>query len=192
MGKAKRRRRGLMVVLRAAMGAATGFGLLVALLVLAAFGNPAWGLLALPMAMLAGLIVVPILLFALLMVALSLALPVALLTGIFGAPAYLFLRVIGWRRGSFGRASRGQDRWDGDQDGWETPLATDELLRRRYVAGQLSYQAFQSGMIGVLRDRFARGEIKLAEYEAELDRLLAPARHLDVARDPALAAAWRS
>ena len=41
-------------------------------------------------------------------------------------------------------------------------------------------------MVGYLKDRCARGELGLSEYEAELEKVLGPARTLDVAHDPAV------
>ncbi len=69
------------------------------------------------------------------------------------------------------------------------PLSPEAALRRRSVAGDLTYLEFRDGMVALLRERCARGELALADYEAALDDLLRPARHLDVGRDPDLAAA---
>ena len=181
MGRAKRGRRGVRRILRAVLRGLLAVGILSAVLAAVAGGNPLWALLVLPLSMLALLVIVPILLFVLIVVALSLALPVATLAAIVGGPAYVVYRLSG-RGGRRARADRD------DED--EAPvLAEDTVLRRRYVAGQLTYDQFQAGMVAFLRDRFARGELRLAEYEAELEKLLAPARHLDVKRDPTLAAA---
>jgi hypothetical protein len=42
-------------------------------------------------------------------------------------------------------------------------------------------------MVDLLKERFARGELAVTEYEAELEKLLEPAQHVDVGRDPAVA-----
>jgi hypothetical protein len=65
----------------------------------------------------------------------------------------------------------------------------DGLLRRRCVAGEPTYQEFQDGKFALLTARYARGDLTLAEYELELEKLLQPARYLDVTGDPAIAAA---
>jgi hypothetical protein len=72
------------------------------------------------------------------------------------------------------------------------PAFTPEVrLRRRYVAGELSYAEFRDTMLERLKTRFADGELRLAEYEAEVERLLRPGRQLDAGRDPSLSDAWR-
>jgi hypothetical protein len=69
------------------------------------------------------------------------------------------------------------------------PLPPETTLRRRYVAGELGYAEFRDQMTCLLQERFARGELALPAYEAALDDLLRPARHLDVRGDPDLVAA---
>jgi hypothetical protein len=56
--------------------------------------------------------------------------------------------------------------------------------RRRDVAGEVTFQQFQTGVVGLLKDRYVRGELLLAEYEAYLNRVLQPARRLDAAGVP--------
>ncbi|MBI3973646.1 MAG: hypothetical protein HY332_20415 [Chloroflexi bacterium] len=82
--------------------------------------------------------------------------------------------------------------WQSDE-ALEPPasVAPDAVLRRRYVAGELTYQEFQGAMVGLLKERFKRGELAVMEYEAELEHLLRPARHLDVRGDPTIADAQR-
>jgi len=64
-------------------------------------------------------------------------------------------------------------------------LSPAEVLRRRYIAGELTNEQFQSQMIDLLKGRFERGELDLHEYEYELGRFLEPERHLDpAAADP--------
>ena len=176
VGKRKRRRRlGVGRIIQVAIRGLLAACLLIGVLVAVAAGSPAWGLLALPISMIGLIFVVPILLIVLVTVVLALALPAAILTGIFGAPLILLHRL-----------SRHAREQDDEED--EPSVDEDALLRRRYVAGELSYQEFQATMLGRLKDRYARGLLPLPAYEAELEKLLAPARHLDPARDPALAA----
>jgi hypothetical protein len=63
-------------------------------------------------------------------------------------------------------------------------MPRDVWLRRRYVAGDLTYPQFQREMIAHLRARYARGELGLHDYEAQIERLVAPTRRVDVERDP--------
>jgi hypothetical protein len=136
---------------------------------------------------LGALLVIPAVLLALVVTTAAVATPFAIVAAIFGAPFYLIHRLT---RGA-GSASRDADD-DADAAYPARAVHSEEaLLRRRYVAGELTYQQFQTGMVGLLKERFARGDLRLTEYEAELEKLLQPARHLDAARDPALAAAVR-
>lgn len=150
-------------------------GLLVALL----SGQPAIALIAVPVTMVATVIASPFVILALLVGLLGMAVPLAILAAVVGGPLYLMYRlaVRGRRHGGWSEGELGDD------------LPADALLRRRYVAGELTYTQFQSGMVDVLKERVTRGELALLEYEAELEKLLQPARHFDIARDPQLAGA---
>jgi uncharacterized membrane protein len=72
----------------------------------------------------------------------------------------------------------------------ETPkpsLPPETILRRQYVAGTLTYEQFQTSMLDLLKQRCARGELSLAEYEVQVEHLLRPVRQFDVHHDPTLA-----
>jgi uncharacterized membrane protein len=101
---------------------------------------------------------------------------------VFGGPLYLLYRVGGAR-------SRPTGPYDLDDE--DEALPADALLRRRFIAGEMTYDQFQREAVALLKNRYARGAIKLTEYEVELEKLIAPARVLDVKRDPALAGAPR-
>ncbi|CAA9296526.1 MAG: hypothetical protein AVDCRST_MAG77-5621 [uncultured Chloroflexi bacterium] len=53
---------------------------------------------------------------------------------------------------------------------------SEQRLRRRYVVGELSHAEFERGMVGVIKERFARGQLSLTAYERELDRLFERSR----------------
>ena len=71
-------------------------------------------------------------------------------------------------------------------------IAPEVSLRRRYVAGELSYAEFRDTMLDRLKERYAGGELRLAEYESEVERLLRPGRQLDAGRDPSLSDAFQT
>jgi hypothetical protein len=53
------------------------------------------------------------------------------------------------------------------------PSADAEMtLRRRLEAGIIGATRFREGMLPLLKDRYTRGDLTLAEYEAALDRLV--------------------
>jgi hypothetical protein len=113
-----------------------------------------------PFAMLVAVLSRPEVLLLLLLLAVTvlvLALALGTLAAVFPAPVVRAARLLAERRA-------------------EAPA--DVLLRRRYLAGEIGYLEFRDGMIDLLKGRCARGELALGEYEAELERLLAPARHL--------------
>jgi hypothetical protein len=99
---------------------------------------------------------------------LTASLPLIALGLAFGAPLLLAYRYLG---------AQGQP---------AARLPAEVTLRRRYVAGELSYAEFREGMLAGLKERYAQGELRLEEYEAEVERLLRPARELDAGRDPSL------
>jgi hypothetical protein len=181
MGRARRRRRRFRRVIRLALFMALVFGVLPGLLATSATGHPLAGLVIVPAAMLATVLALPFLLLALVVTVAAVALPFAILAAMFGGPLYLVYRLTGGRE----RSRRG----DGEDD--DDLLPEDARLRRRYVAGEITYAQFQEGMMGLLKERYTRGALPLAEYEAELEKLMAPARYVDVKRDPAVAGAPR-
>jgi uncharacterized membrane protein len=136
------------------------------------FGE-SWGLFLIPVGMAAAVVATPLAILGLGVGLLTLVLPLLVLGVVFGGPLYLVYRLLDGRPRMpvLERAS----------------ITPEGLIRRRYVAGELTYAEFQDAMLTCLKERFARGEIALAQYEAELDTLLQPARRLDVARDPFIA-----
>lgn len=137
------------------------------------------------MGVLAVAVAVPLVILGLGIAALSLAFVAVLL----GGPVYLLFRLFfagRHQRQAEYDEPRAQPRVQGP-----VSLAPDALLRRRYVAGELTYQQFQAGMTDVLKERFQRGELGVSEYEAELDKLLEPARRVDTRIDPAVAGSLR-
>jgi uncharacterized membrane protein len=125
----------------------------------------------------AGIAAAPIVLLALAMAVISMALPLIVVTLVFGGPLYLVYRLLDAPR----RAREAE----------EDALGPEGLLRRRYVAGDLTYAEFQDGMMTLLKERYARGEMALSQFEAEVERLLEPLRRLDVKRDPRLSGLLR-
>jgi uncharacterized membrane protein len=99
-------------------------------------------------------------------------LPLLVVLLVFGGPLFLAYRILDDRR-------RGEG------------FPAEVRLRRRYVAGELGYVEFREEMLGHLKERFARGELRLPDYEAEVERLLRPGRQLDAGRDPTLSGPLR-
>jgi hypothetical protein len=169
-------------------------GLMMATGISLSEGEPAM-LLFTPLMALGVFIAIPFVLLAITVAFLGSALGLAVPVLLVGGPLYLLYRLLGGHGPNWSRRSTAA--YDGNEVEEALRMAAaqkaaarpETLLRRRYVAGELTYQEFQSGMVGILKERFARGEMALTEYEAEIERLLEPARRLDVARDPALAAA---
>ncbi|MBI3972894.1 MAG: hypothetical protein HY332_16580 [Chloroflexi bacterium] len=146
-----------------------------------AAGNPFWGLVFFPVTLLSAVVALPFVVLGMLLSLLALAIPLVVLTAIFGGPLYVLYRVLRSERGTVA-GSRRERRMEVD-----APLSPDARLRRRYVAGELTYQQFQAEMVTLLKERYTRGDLTLSAYEAELDDLLKRARRLDVNRDPDLA-----
>jgi hypothetical protein len=121
-----------------------------------------------PAGMVTAVVATPVALLALL----TMALPLLVVGLTFGVPMVLAYRML----------DRGRPGAPG-----LTPEAT---LRRRYVAGELSYTEFRDTMLERLKERYAGGELRLAEYELEVERLLRPGRQLDAGRDPSLSDAY--
>ncbi len=126
------------------------------------------------------LVSLPLIALVLLITLLALAIPVIILAAIFGGPVYVLYRL-------FGRGHRAREPREAEPIATTPPLSPEARLRRRYVAGELTYEQFRTGMVDLLKERFARGELAVAEYESELEKLLEPARHIDVGHDPAVA-----
>jgi lysylphosphatidylglycerol synthetase-like protein (DUF2156 family) len=127
-----------------------------------------------PAGMIVAVLGAPVAALALALALAGMALPLAVVLG----PLYLAYRVV-----------------DGNRRAQELATASippEVLLRRRYVAGELSYAEFQDEMLAHLKESYARGAIALPAYEAELDRLMRPGRLLDAAEDPSLAGALRT
>ena len=183
VAKSRRRRRGRGIIRAVLIGLAISWMATV----LASGGHHgamaghSGALFVAPMAFFGMIMAVPFVLLALLVAAGVMLLPLAILASLFGWPLVLLYRFT-----SLGRNNARAPVAKGLDTVAVAPPA-DALLRRRYVAGELSYDQFQAAMLDLLKGRYARGEIVLFEYERELDRLLAPARRLDVKRDPALA-----
>lgn len=152
-------------------------------------GSPAMALFLVPATAVGMVVATPFVLLALAIALVAMALPLVIVGGILGGPFLLLYRMLGYgsRRGDDDESDfvRLPGRWSRE----ETPVAPDALLRRRYVAGELTYDQFRTGMVELLKERFAQGQLGMTEYEAELEKLLKPARDLDAAHDPALAAA---
>jgi hypothetical protein len=165
------------------LGAFIGLGLTFAA------DSPAMALFIVPASAVGMVLALPFVLLALAIGIMGMALPLVIVGAIVGGPFLLLYRLMGYgsRRADEDEIDfvRLPARWSRD----EGSLAPDTVLRRRYVAGELTYQQFQAGMVGLLKERFARGQLAVTEYEAELEKLLKPARELDAARDPALAMA---
>lgn len=53
------------------------------------------------------------------------------------------------------------------------PAADDSaVLRRRYVAGEISEQEFRIGLVDLLKEQYVRGELDTWEFEQRLERVL--------------------
>ena len=50
--------------------------------------------------------------------------------------------------------------------------AAEARLRRRYAAGAIGALKFRDGMLPLLKERYARGDLSLDEYESAIDRLM--------------------
>jgi uncharacterized membrane protein len=50
--------------------------------------------------------------------------------------------------------------------------AAEARLRRRYEAGTIGAAKFRNGMLPLLKERYARGDLSLGEYEGAVDRLM--------------------
>ena len=142
------------------------------------FGYAPWHVLIIPAAIAGALLVAPFMLLGLVIAMLTIIPFWAFLALVVGGPLYLIYRFAA--AGQRGRSSQA-----GAIDA--RAFTPETLLRRRYIAGELTYEQFRSGMIDLLKERFARGQLALSEYEAELDKLLKPARHLDLSGDRSLA-----
>ena len=175
-------RRLIRRVIRGALWTALVVSLLPGLAITVASGHAALGLIIVPAVMVATLVSLPFLLLGMVLLVAVVALPFAILAAVFGGPLYLLYRIGGAR-------SRSAEAYELDDE--DEALPADALLRRRFIAGEMTYDQFQREAVALLKDRYARGAIKLTEYEVELEKLIAPARILDVKRDPALAGAPR-
>lgn len=60
-------------------------------------------------------------------------------------------------------------------DGPDRARSPEDMLRARYVRGELSRQQYLEVLSDLLKDRYIRGEIDVAEYEARLRLLLGEA-----------------
>jgi hypothetical protein len=159
----KQQRRRARRLLRSALFALLLLGAIPGLLIAGATGE-AQLLWLIPAGMAAIVVGAPFAVLALL----TASLPLLALGLAFGAPLFLAHRYLG---------AQGQP---------APRLPADVTLRRRYVAGELSYAEFQEQMLAGLKERYAQGELRLEEYEVEVERLLRPARELDAGRDPSL------
>jgi hypothetical protein len=159
----KQQRRRARRFVRSALFALLLLGAIPGLVIAGATGEPQL-LWLIPAGMAAIVVGVPFAVLALL----TAALPLIALGLAFGAPFLLAHRYLGAQ----GRPA--------------ARLPADVTLRRRYVAGELGYAEFREGMLAVLKERYAQGQLRLEEYEVEVERLLRPARELDAGRDPSL------
>lgn len=162
----KRRRRVLRRLMRASLFAVLLLGALPGLLLAAVNGQV--GMLWISVV---GMVAAPFLAVAAVLSLLTMSLPLLTVGLAFGAPLFLAYRALDARRPK-------------SLDSAEMPA--EVTLRRRYVAGDLSYEAFRSGMLDCLKERVTAGRLSLADYEAEVERLLLPGRQLDAGRDPSL------
>ena len=116
------------------------------------------GLIALPfLAVIAGI--------ALVVLLIGLAVSAAVAAGMIGLPAWLL-----WR------ASRPKGETHEEQRTRELP---EDGLKRRYLAGTLSHVEYRDEMLAVLKNQFARGEIDVSEYEAEVEHLIRASQNAD-------------
>jgi uncharacterized membrane protein len=159
----KQHRRRARRLLRSALFALLLLGAIPGLVIAGATGE-AQLLWLIPAGMAAIVVGAPFAVLALL----TASLPLLALGLAFGAPLFLAHRYLG-------------------AQGQQAPrLPADVTLRRRYVSGELSYAEFREQMLAGLKERYAQGELRLEEYEVEVERLLRPARELDAGRDPSL------
>ena len=107
----------------------------------------------------------------------------ALVAGIFGMLGFVTWQVVrhavpGLRVRSRERRSRRRDARDGGDRiitmRSETPV---DVLRRRYAAGEIGQTAFRHQLAELLKERYVRGDLTLAEFEVRVQHLY---------RDPAL------
>ena len=119
-----------------------------------------------PAGMVTAVVATPVALLALL----TMALPLLVAGLAFGVPMVLAYRMLD--RGAWG--ARAHPRGD----------AAPALRRRRRDT------EFRDTMLERLKERYAGGELRLAEYELEVERLLRPGRQLDAGRDPSLSDAY--
>jgi uncharacterized membrane protein len=157
--------------------AALLLGALFGALIPIAAGEPRLMFVLVPAMAVGSVVGLPFLVLAIVLSLLGALLPLAIVAAIFGGPFYLLHRLT--------RRADGAVHADDD----DVELGPEALLRRRYVAGELAYDQFRDGMMDALKRRYAAGQISLGEYEREVDRLLAPARLLDVKGDPSVASA---
>ena len=69
----------------------------------------------------------------------------------------------------------------GAQEATLQPAPQEVLLRRRYLAGELTTTGYADAMMALLKQRYQRGDLALVDYEMAVDRLLAPRRSLEAA-----------
>jgi len=50
--------------------------------------------------------------------------------------------------------------------------SSEEVLRTRYIRGELSREQYREVLVDILKDRYVRGEIDLEAYETALGRML--------------------
>lgn len=183
------RRRAARVAKRVVM-AVVALSFLMGLSAGMAQGQPFLALAYGPAAALGALIALPFVVLALTITLLGVALPFGILAAIFGGPVYLIHRLIG-AGPRHAPSARGDDDDlepdDEEDDEVLHPARAEARLRRRYVAGELSYEQFQSGMLSSLKQRFSAGQLSMTEYERELDQLLHPSRVIEGRREPAVA-----
>ncbi|HEX2036763.1 MAG TPA: hypothetical protein VHS99_21495 [Chloroflexota bacterium] len=181
MARSKRRRRRMRRVLSWIFLFVVAAGALPGLVISGLTGEPG-ALWIIPAGVVGAVVAAPFLLIGLAVAIVSTAVPLAVMAAVLGGPLYLMYRLLSPDE----RSSR-----PSQTRAMEPALSPEAILRRRYVGGELTYQQFQSRMVDLLKERFARGELPMAQYEAELEKLLEPARRLDVSRDPTLAGSFR-
>lgn len=125
---------------------------------------------------LAAVVAVPLLLVASIVAVALLAVVLAAAAGaagLFAVPAWLV-----WRASRDDRERRQRDAFD--RQAIDEPDREGARLRRRYLVGQLTDDQFRDAMLSHLKKRFAGGSLDVAEYEAEVSRLL----HADLVSTP--------
>ena len=117
----------------------------------------------------AGLIALPfvviIAVLALMLLLLGLAIAGAVAAGIIGVPAWFI-----WR------ASRPKDE---NRERQRTPELPEDVLKRRYLAGNLTHLEYRDEMLAILKGQFARGDIDVNDYEAEVEHLIRASQNAD-------------